>query len=291
MTQQRPTPGSPSSDGRIDARRQALQAVDISSTTTHPGLWFDRYLDHQWQKGRPFGTNVESPLAAHVVKTTHVGNMLQSRQVSQFGNNYQHWYQRWEQSCKDANARTRMAQATGRLILGLGGESVIETGIAIHHTYGVPYLPGSALKGLAAHYARNSLNAAWGTWQTSKGKPQFMPADAYITMFGGLEAAGYVTFFDALPQPSSAIDGRFLHADVLTVHHPDYYANKAAPPADWDSPNPVSFLSATGNYCIPIAGPPQWRDRAFEILRRALAELGIGAKTSSGYGRMELSLS
>ena len=31
-----------------------------------------------------------------------------------------------------------------------------------------------------------------------------------------------------------------------------------------------------------------WIDKTFEILAYALAEMGIGAKTSSGYGRMSL---
>ena len=39
-----------------------------------------------------------------------------------------------------------------RLIIGLGGESPLETGLTLHHTFGVPIIPGSAIKGLAAHY-------------------------------------------------------------------------------------------------------------------------------------------
>ena len=54
------------------------------------------------------------------------------------------------------------AQATlstaGRLIVGLGSENVLETGIRLHHTYGLPIIPGSAFKGLAAHYCHE----AWG---------------------------------------------------------------------------------------------------------------------------------
>src|SRR5438552_14188356 len=46
----------------------------------------------------------------------------------------------------------------GRLIVGLGSENVLETGIRLHHTYGLPLVPGSALKGLAAHYC----NQVWG---------------------------------------------------------------------------------------------------------------------------------
>ena len=36
-----------------------------------------------------------------------------------------------------------------RLTLGLGLPSPLETGITLHHLYGIPYLPGSAIKGVA----------------------------------------------------------------------------------------------------------------------------------------------
>ena len=40
-----------------------------------------------------------------------------------------------------------------RLVVGLGDESVYETSIKLHRNYGVPYIPGSALKGVAKHYS------------------------------------------------------------------------------------------------------------------------------------------
>jgi hypothetical protein len=107
-------------------------------------------------------------------------------------------------------------------------------------------------------------------------------------LFGTTESAGYITFFDALYVPGSGHAGQPLWPDVMTVHHPDYYGNQDRPPADWDNPNPVSFLSATGDYLIALAGPDQWVATAFEILQLALAEMGIGAKTASGYGRLKL---
>ena len=40
-----------------------------------------------------------------------------------------------------------------RLIVGLGDESVYETGIRLLRNYGIPYIPGSALKGVAKAWA------------------------------------------------------------------------------------------------------------------------------------------
>jgi CRISPR-associated protein Cmr6 len=71
----------------------------------------------------------------------------------------------------------------------------------------------------------------------------------------------------------------------------DYYRKPEVAPADWDDPNPVPFLSATGKYLIALSAPKdceEWTASAFKILEHALEGEGIGAKSSSGYGRMEL---
>jgi CRISPR-associated protein Cmr6 len=171
----------------------------------------------------------------------------------------------------------REARTLGRLAINLGAESVLETSIALHHTYGTPYIPGSALKGLAAHYAMNHLDVTdWGT-----------DSRAFQILFGDMTSAGYVTFYDALYVPGSGHQGKGLWPDVITVHHPEYYQSGKTPPADWDSPTPIPFLTATGSFLIALSGPRTWVDKAFEILTLALEGEGIGAKTSSGYGRMQ----
>src|SRR5205807_2104079 len=55
------------------------------------------------------------------------------------------WKKTLVQECGEQN--TRQAQIKGRTIIGLGGESVLETSICLLRTYGTPYIPGSALKG------------------------------------------------------------------------------------------------------------------------------------------------
>jgi len=39
-----------------------------------------------------------------------------------------------------------------RLVVGLGAASVYETSMTLHHIYGIPYLPGSAIKGVTRSY-------------------------------------------------------------------------------------------------------------------------------------------
>lgn len=45
----------------------------------------------------------------------------------------------------------------GRIVVGLGGAHVAETSITLHHIYGIPYIPGSALKGVTRHYCLREL--------------------------------------------------------------------------------------------------------------------------------------
>jgi CRISPR-associated protein Cmr6 len=195
---------------------------------------------------------------------------------------YREFFERWQADLLAVGARCFEATTRTRMVVGLGAEAVLETSIALHRTYGVPHIPGSALKGLAAHYADQHLeDPAW-----RKG------GKAHSIAFGSTSNAGYVAFFDALPLPRQ----HRLHPDVMTVHHPGYYSGKKRgddfePPADWDSPNPVPFLSATGRFLVALSGQDAWVDRVFDILRLALDYGGVGAKTSSGYGRLELQVS
>ncbi|MCS6872513.1 MAG: type III-B CRISPR module RAMP protein Cmr6, partial [Anaerolineae bacterium] len=59
-------------------------------------------------------------------------------------------YERWKAMTEGAARFT--ARLQGRLIVGLGGKGAMEFGITLHRVTGLPYVPGSALKGLTRHY-------------------------------------------------------------------------------------------------------------------------------------------
>ncbi len=249
----------------IPSRRSSLHPI-ARQNKVHPGLWFDKFLAKQPEKAQNDSLESYNDLIKECGR--HLNN--ENRKF------YDNSFKRWQTSLKTASITTAEAISTNsRLAIGLGSESVIETAIAIHHTYGVPYLPGSALKGMTAAYARNYLTEAW-----------VKQSNAYKTLFGTTDQQGIVTFYDALPLPRKWN----LTADIITVHHPNYYQTEQdpPPPADWDNPTPIPFLTATGTFLIPLAGPPEWVNAAFKIMALALKEIGIGAKTSSGYGRLQL---
>ena len=169
-----------------------------------------------------------------------------------------------------------------RLVVGLGRESPHETGLALHHTYGTPFIPGSALKGIAEHYCRVIHDGA-----------------GHDILFGAPASAGYFVFHDAWIDPES-LKGCLL-LDVLTPHHPAYYGGRRypdtdtpVPPTDFDDPVPVGFLSIRGTFHFLLSCDDasdharQWLDAAKTLLAEALADWGAGGKTSSGYGRLVL---
>ncbi len=193
----------------------------------------------------------------------------------------------------------------GRLIVGLGGENVLETGITLHHTYGVPIIPGSALKGLASHYC----DQIWGNEETYvensatriEAHKFKLGGEWHRAIFGVTDDSGHIIFHDAWSTPGSLKgDGKHgIILDVMTPHHGDYYVGKDTTgrlfpaPTDFDDPNPVTFLSVTGVFHVAIscgvAGGEgeKWVKLASQLLTEALDHWGVGGKTNAGYGRLK----
>ncbi len=247
-------------------RREVLKFISLPEKKdqlekfqAHVGVWLDKYL------------------------TTDTAKAELVKQVSQLSEPtiYKSFFGRWKAQLEKLSSATEDMvlvqaefKAKGRMVIGLGGAGVLETSMALHRTYGVPYIPGSALKGLCSSYAHQRLTHT--AWKKSPSQ-----GSSHATIFGNIDSAGYVTFFDALPSSF------MIHPDVLTPHHQDYNGGKDAPPADWDSPIPVPFLSCDGTFLIAFSAPAEWQDSVLEVLKLALTDFGIGAKTSSGYGRLE----
>lgn len=166
------------------------------------------------------------------------------------------------------------AKTQGRLVAGTGRSHPIEVGFAWHHTLGVPYIPGSGLKGIVKTWAEGWLDEV-----NEATKEQIKD------MLGVQEKVGTVVFLDALPTMPVT-----LKADVMTPHYGEYYRGES-PPGDWLSPNPIPFLTVADGqeflFAVVPADPGHVAacEQATKLLQQALAELGAGAKTAAGYGR------
>lgn len=173
-------------------------------------------------------------------------------------------------------------EARGALITGTGESGIRDVGIALDGTYGWPMLRASSLKGVARDYARQIE----------------LPEPEIDDIFGAEPQAsdgvpGSVTFFDALP----GADGVEVTAHVLTPHTRGYRsaADRSTGPAtphESINPVPIPFLAIErGRFRTYLVGPEPQVSRARDLLSRAVADLGLGAKTAAGYGYLTATVS
>lgn len=188
-----------------------------------------------------------------------------------------------------------------RLIIGFGERGGLDFGITLHHTYGVPVLPGSALKGSASSFAHATGGPDWAKTPGNKGK---FAAD----LFGGrhqpargreIVASGLVDFLDAWWVPDGYATP--FTRDVITPHHNSYFS-KDGWPDGMDDPVPVSIIVLRPGltFLFTVRGPDKTREVAAGILRDALCHRrdpdnndrtlpgqNLGGKKTIGYGRFE----
>ncbi|MCR4401673.1 MAG: type III-B CRISPR module RAMP protein Cmr6 [Firmicutes bacterium] len=163
-----------------------------------------------------------------------------------------------------------------RLVSGLGSHHPLETGFIWHRTLGVPYLPGSSLKGLLSAYARES-----------RGGYGMLGEERALELFGDQEqhGVGRLVVLDVLP-----VSPCRLELDIVNPHFGPYY-REGEPPADVWAPSPVKFLVVPRGVRFRFAvlgrhgyADPRDLSDAENLLIGALTFLGIGAKTGVGYG-------
>ncbi len=190
-----------------------------------------------------------------------------------------------------------------RLTIGLGIASVYETSITLHHIYGIPYIPGSAVKGVVRSYI---IQEFFGREEQDlkNAEKKAMENEAFVNIFGSQKQEGGIIFFDAFP-----IEAPSIEPDIMNVHYPNYYSGEE-PPTDYQNPNPIYFLTVRGKFKFVIAArkgslnedkyifsPPKdyqpqegnnyVKGTIMWWLYEALSVRGIGAKTAVGYGRMK----
>ncbi len=249
-------------------RKAIVNLVDRRGQGQHSGLLLHRYLN----EAAPNNPRArEALLAAARVVNTDAG--LRALYASAF--------QGREASFPETDLHLqRDLKTDGRMIVGLGSDNVLETGITLQHTYGVPIIPGSALKGLASHYCdhvwgrrdRDDTNGSTATHlrfrrpeerdikpdDSSSDTSEDRPPNYHRLLFGTTEDAGVIVFHDAwiTPEsltPESAFGYGALRRDVMTPHHPQWNLGWDRPPTDFDNPVPVSFLSVAGTFRIRIS--------------------------------------
>ena len=240
--------------------RERLCPLHRQASDAHPGLLLQRGLSRHDEADQ------ESK-----AKTALIERVC-DREASDF---YRRAYLRWRRVTDSApRFRSVILKLETRLFIGLTGGGMLETGCAIGHAYGAPYIPGWGIKGVVSAHARARLESA-------ANGPQI--CDELFGRGDPGALSGLTTFYDAWWVPDSA--ERPLVREVVTTHHPEYYRNDGDTPAtDFDSPVPNAQVAVRGEFLFVIEGPDDWLDLAEKMLIAALSTQGAGAKTRAGYG-------
>jgi CRISPR-associated protein Cmr6 len=188
---------------------------------------------------------------------------------------------------------------------GLGNEHPLENGFAFLSPYGLPYLPGSGVKGVVR---QSALELASGDWEDTGGWSE----DRITALFGPKGAdgdsehqRGALSFWDVIP----LIKDDALQVEIMTPHQGHYYQQKkdrktggSISPHDSGQPNPISFLTVPpgsrfafhvlcdlellGHIGPELIEGGRWKQLLVAAFEHAFAWCGFGAKTAVGYGAM-----
>jgi CRISPR-associated protein Cmr6 len=206
------------------------------------------------------------------------------------------------------------ADAVAPFTTGLGNEHPLENGFAFLNPYGLPYLPGSGVKGVVRQAARELASGEWGDtngWNLDEsyllriGKEE-ITLSLLDVLFGretpsseSGHVRGALSFWDVIPQ----IEGERLAVEVMTPHQGHYY-QQGGTPHDSGSPTPINFLTVPPKsrftfhvlcdrgrlrrLAPSLAEGEHWKGLVEAAFQHAFQWLGFGAKTSVGYGAFAL---
>jgi CRISPR-associated protein Cmr6 len=204
---------------------------------------------------------------------------------------------------------TLKAEAVAPFTTGLGNEHPLENGFAFLSPYGLPYLPGSGVKGVVRQAAQELASGEWSDtsgWDLSENYVLRIGKEginlSLVDVLFGRETPsgetghvrGALSFWDVYPQ----IDGERLVVEVMTPHQGHYYQGGATP-HESGSPNPITFLTvppksrftffvlcdrAHLRHLAPSLEAERWKGLVEAAFAHAFEWLGFGAKTSVGYG-------
>lgn len=242
--------------------------------TANTGLVYDRYSDQwsgapDWKPDEPKGRRSIKQQFQDEVKQHAVGVIRHVREL------LDGLHRRREALWAATGARRLELTLAAPLVSGLGMSHALEAGFVWDRNLGVPFLPGTSLKGAARAWAEH-----WEGMDAGTARRVFSDT--------GDTGAGSMLFHALYPAEPPG-----LRVDVLNPHFGEYYRDSSEPPGDWLSPVPVFFLTVPAETrwvtaVQPRRGAPDGDvTAAADCLAEALTALGAGAKTAVGYGLFE----
>lgn len=242
------------------------------------------------------GRLLEEAKIAETLANTH----WNTNELSQLRAQHTRRFLRLFQTAYADRAHITIGQLEGRLAINLADNLIQNAGICLDRLFGLPHIPGSAVKGVSRHAALEELKTA-----SDEAKPGLF--HAFRAVFGTadndfsdgalrpfrhllgrlpLDQKGAVSFL-----PSYPVNDAHIVVDLTNVHYPDYYRSGQESDQQKEKPKPNPFpaveMGAQFAFCIVLNGTNNdttLLDHARRWLENALTVRGLGAKTAAGYG-------
>jgi CRISPR type III-B/RAMP module RAMP protein Cmr6 len=212
------------------------------------------------------------------------------------------------------HVETFQARLAGRLLVNQAGGVVENAGLCLDRCFGLPYLPGSAVKGITRAQAILEVQEAkpeerdrllqlamllfgfGGNDLSDKGDFVWAGGAAHARKFADLlktkEWKGLASFLPAYPtEPPTLV------VDMVNPHHREYYRSRGQRPAtDDEDPTPNYFPAVEAGSAFGFAvvlnrlpldcsyKPGELLFAVRQWLEHAITRKGAGAKTAAGYG-------
>ena len=207
-------------------------------------------------------------------------------------------------SAFEQRSAVTIAQLEGRLAINLADSLIQNAGISLDRLFGLPFIPGSAVKGVCRHAAFAELKstaaegqqqlfdlfrAVFGTADNDFKNGELRP---FQRLLGGRaeNQKGAIAFLPAYP-----VNEARVVVDLTNVHYPEYYRSGRPEDLAKERPQPNPFpaveTGAQFAFCLVLNGvnnDSSLLAAATRWLETALTVNGLGAKTASGYGWFSL---
>ncbi len=180
------------------------------------------------------------------------------------------------------NVKLLFFENRSRLLVNMGHSLVLENvGFSFERISGLPYIPGSALKGVTSNWSIWDANgdAAFAeNLQGFKTKRSLLENDL-VDIFGGNdgdEVQGKINFYGIFPMTLPE-----LEIDIITPH-----GNRIIP-------NHFLTVAAGSIWFVPISYnrgeyDSKLLEKTEKLIEECLINYGVGAKTASGYGKFDV---
>ena len=200
------------------------------------------------------------------------------------------------------------AKLGGRLLINMAGGVMENSGLALDRTTGLPFIPGSSVKGVARHAAlwdiRNSNHSTekvsimrvalavfcFGPQELKVNGDFLWAANGDTSLLNkalqGFDTDTYKGICSFLPASPSSIVSLKVVAEVLTPHFNNNLRPIFFPAVESGSEFAFSILGQRTPHLEDL-DRPKLLEYAKKWLLSALTQNGIGAKTGAGYGWFE----